>query len=242
MNGGANNPRNNDRTARKRPGRGQATRDALVRSALELIDEIGFEALTIRAVAQRAGVAPMSLYTHFAAKEELLEAMYLEAARQLCRDNGAVTWQAELSAFSHRVRDQFLAHPNWLKLFTRPKMRTPISHHERFLQLMLDAGFSLELAHEALLQARLMALGFTLVELMFRCPDGDSTLEQRWHALRQQAEEAEFSESYPLTVAAVRKLPRLDLTERFERAIQIAISGLETLCRRPSIAEAHQFQ
>ena len=242
MNSGADNPRNNDRPTRKRPGRGQTTRDALVRCALELIDEIGFEALTIRAVAQRAGMAPMSLYTHFAAKEELLEAMYLEGARQLCRDNGAATWQAELSAFSHRVREQFLAHPNWLKLFTRPKMRTPSAHHERFLKLMLDAGFSLELAHEALLQARLIALGFALVELVFRCPDGDSTLEERWQGLRQQAEEAEFGESHPLTVAAMRTLPHLDLTARFERAIQIAISGLEALRQRPSPADTHQAQ
>jgi AcrR family transcriptional regulator len=48
------------------------TRERVLAAARDLFDEVGYEAATIRAVAQRAGVAVGSVFTSFTGKAELL--------------------------------------------------------------------------------------------------------------------------------------------------------------------------
>lgn len=59
-----------------RNARSRRTRDALLRAARELIEEIGFEAVTLASVAERAGVSHRALYLHFASRSELLTTLY----------------------------------------------------------------------------------------------------------------------------------------------------------------------
>jgi TetR/AcrR family transcriptional regulator, repressor of fatR-cypB operon len=58
---------------------GAATRQKLLRAALELFTTIGFRATTTPEIAARAGVAEGTIYRHFSGKEELLNAAYREA-------------------------------------------------------------------------------------------------------------------------------------------------------------------
>ena len=50
-------------------------RDRIVAAAVKLADAQGFEALSMRALADELGTAPMSLYRHVANKEDLLDGM-----------------------------------------------------------------------------------------------------------------------------------------------------------------------
>src|ERR1700749_3625817 len=50
-------------------------RDAVLRAALELLDEVGMDGITIRRLAARLGVQPGALYRHFDSKRALLDAM-----------------------------------------------------------------------------------------------------------------------------------------------------------------------
>ena len=50
-------------------------RDRVLAAAVELADEVGIEALSMRRLAQELGVVPMALYKHVANKEELLDGM-----------------------------------------------------------------------------------------------------------------------------------------------------------------------
>jgi AcrR family transcriptional regulator len=52
--------------------------DSLLESALDLLAEGGMDALTVRAVAQRADVAPMGVYSRFGSKDGLLEALFVD--------------------------------------------------------------------------------------------------------------------------------------------------------------------
>ncbi|MHB8658644.1 MAG: TetR/AcrR family transcriptional regulator [Solirubrobacteraceae bacterium] len=56
------------------------TRDRLLRSARELIEDGGYGAATVAAIAERAGVAAGTLYRHFSSKEEL----FVEVFRSVC--------------------------------------------------------------------------------------------------------------------------------------------------------------
>jgi AcrR family transcriptional regulator len=56
------------------------TRERLLRAAQELIEEGGYGAASVIAIAERAGVAAGTLYRHFASKEEL----FVEVFRSVC--------------------------------------------------------------------------------------------------------------------------------------------------------------
>jgi len=61
---------------RGRPARGQGvTRDAILDAALALLDEDGDAGLTMRSLAARLGVTPMSLYHHATDRAGLLRAL-----------------------------------------------------------------------------------------------------------------------------------------------------------------------
>ena len=57
-------------------GRPADTVAALVDAAVEEITETGFDGLTVRNVARRAGVSPATAYTYFASKEHLLTEVF----------------------------------------------------------------------------------------------------------------------------------------------------------------------
>ena len=60
---------------------GEATRQRLLRAALELYTTVGFRATTTPAIAARAGVAEGTIYRHFSGKEHLLNEVFRNAQR-----------------------------------------------------------------------------------------------------------------------------------------------------------------
>lgn len=68
---------NRDRRAERR----EATRQEIVEAAWEVAEQNGVAALTLREVAVRVGMQPPSLYSHFASKNAVYDAMYAQAWR-----------------------------------------------------------------------------------------------------------------------------------------------------------------
>ncbi|WP_315925708.1 TetR/AcrR family transcriptional regulator [Mesorhizobium sp. SP-1A] len=62
-----------------------ALRSELIAAAHKLVQEEGYEGLTIRKLANRVGYAPMSVYSYFADKQEILVALAEDAFRTLAR-------------------------------------------------------------------------------------------------------------------------------------------------------------
>jgi AcrR family transcriptional regulator len=66
--------------ARPANARGRRTREALLVAARALLEEQGFEALTMAAVAERAGVTRRAVYLHFGSRSELVGALFPHVA------------------------------------------------------------------------------------------------------------------------------------------------------------------
>jgi AcrR family transcriptional regulator len=90
-------------------------RAAVVDLAVELTDSEGFAALTLAAVAGRAGVAVPSLYKHVESLGALRSAVALVAVRELARVSSAATvgrsGDDALRALGGAIRDFAVQHP-----------------------------------------------------------------------------------------------------------------------------------
>lgn len=207
----------------------------MVSAALDVVDEVGFDALTIRAVAAAVSAPPMSLYTHFANKEELLDLMYLEVSHRLYWDSGEPTWQAELLALSRHVRMTLLAHPRWTPILSRAAPPAPpsrVSGRERLLKLMVDDGLSPEVALSGVSAGVLGAIGLVLLEVTFRAEDGESTLGRRFERLRTWFDEHQVPEVEPTTRQAFARAPGFQMEHVCEFSVQTLIAGLEQRLKR----------
>ncbi|GGT22136.1 TetR/AcrR family transcriptional regulator [Streptomyces purpureus] len=99
-------------SAGRRGPRQGLTVDAVVDAAVELADAGGLEALTMRAVAQRLGVTPMTLYTYVPGKAELLDLMLDAVLLRMERTRtGGEPWRGRVTAVADENRALFLRHP-----------------------------------------------------------------------------------------------------------------------------------
>lgn len=205
----------------------KTTREQVVNAALRVVDEAGVDGLTIRAVAAAAGTPPMSLYTHFAKKEQLLDLMYEEIAQRIYPGPELTTWPAALSGFCHNLRQVLLDHPQWTPLVSRPAAVLSLPARERLLSLMTQSGISAERALAMLSSAGLLALGLTTVEQSYRDEAGVSQFARRLENLRTRSEDPAFVAQNPVTRQALKRSSRLDLSEHFRSVVTAFIAGLE---------------
>jgi TetR/AcrR family transcriptional regulator, tetracycline repressor protein len=144
-------------------------RDAIAAAALDLMDRDGVRALTIRALAARLGVAPMSLYNHATTKDEILD---------LARDRGlaalsaadpgpqGAAWSARLREINLAFHRALRAHPSLVALVVaRPLAgQAPMGAAEAQVRVLVEAGFPPEAAaraHLALLHYAIGAAAWT---------------------------------------------------------------------------------
>lgn len=99
---------------RQRVGRSGLTVAGLTEVAIRIADEHGFEAVTMRRVAEGAGVGAMTLYTYVPGRPELVELM-VDAAASQTHARGALTgdWRSRVEQVAWRNFEQTTAHP-WL--------------------------------------------------------------------------------------------------------------------------------
>jgi AcrR family transcriptional regulator len=152
------------------------TREQVAAAALDLLDENGLEALSMRRLADHLGIGTMTLYGHFRSKEELLDAV-LDAAvadREAVQLDGP--WQEQLRHLMRAARRSIGRHPGLAKVRAeRPVLRPEaLRFAELGLTVLRGAGFEREDA------ARAFRLLFTYVfGYVSFSPDGTAEEDRR---------------------------------------------------------------
>ncbi|MCK9923960.1 TetR/AcrR family transcriptional regulator [Frankia sp. AgPm24] len=98
--------------ARRRPRTGGLSTQRIVRAAIEVLDERGFEALTVRAVADRLDTSSGALYQHIASRDELIVLIadhYLGQAR--LHPGGGTDWRTDVEELMREMRRVLLEAP-----------------------------------------------------------------------------------------------------------------------------------
>jgi AcrR family transcriptional regulator len=121
-------------------------RTQIAEAALAIVDREGLEALSMRRLAADLGLGTMTLYGHFATKDELLDAV---VARAVTGGHGEITlppghWTERLRALARAWHRNLARHPSLVQL----RLRRPIVGREAFrlteagLAVLREAGFS----------------------------------------------------------------------------------------------------
>ncbi|MCX4829541.1 TetR/AcrR family transcriptional regulator [Streptomyces sp. NBC_01016] len=93
--------------------RASLTLDRIAAAAVELADEEGGDAVTMRRLATRLGVAPMAAYRHVSGKEDLWALMFDRVSGELTVPDDVTDWREVLRSFALQTRELMLRHP-WL--------------------------------------------------------------------------------------------------------------------------------
>ena len=129
------------------PGVSAERRDDIVRAALELLEEEGADALTMRRLADRLGVKAPSLYKHLAGKDDLEAALIAVGLEQVASVLGDAARGAPdpLAAIAAAYRGFAHAHPHLYRLLTErplPRDRLPAGLEARAAAPLVEAAGS----------------------------------------------------------------------------------------------------
>ena len=116
---------------------GEATRQRLLRAALDLYTTVGFRATTTPAIAARAGVAEGTIYRHFSGKEHLLNEVYRDAQRWgtgLVKEparNGDHSVSERLGGIARRLLDAAARDPSITRMLLRSRDEQHLDERSR---------------------------------------------------------------------------------------------------------------
>jgi AcrR family transcriptional regulator len=97
------------------------SRDEITRVAIELADQGGLEAVSMRRIAARIGSAPTSLYWYFSDKDELYELMADAVLGEIpLPEHPSGDWYADLAAIARAVRTSLSRHSWYAQIGIHP--------------------------------------------------------------------------------------------------------------------------
>jgi AcrR family transcriptional regulator len=204
-------------------GRPALPPDRILAAALELVDEHGADALSMRSLAQRLESGTATLYRHFANRSELVAMMVdrlLGEADLDAETLAALSWQQACTAFAQHMFDALGRHGNVASLLIGhvPMGPNALAIRERVLSALLDNGFPPAVAAHAYATLSRYVLGFAIQLAGSAAAEHDAELAAAFHELDPSR--------YPATVAAADALP-VPLEEEFAYGLRLIVAGLE---------------
>jgi TetR/AcrR family tetracycline transcriptional repressor len=228
--------------AERAPRRVPITREQVVQQAVALLDEAGFDGLTMRRLADRLGIRAASLYNHVRDKDELLALVADELSGEIPDLEPGGAWREQLAAVARDYRRVLLGHRDAARVLaaTLPLGPNRLRLIEQLLDVLCRAGFDDAEAADAAYVLNTYVVGFVLDETQ-ALPADDRVGVEGPHdnvadALREQGERwyRELPPGrYPRLVALAEHLFAPTMEQRFEFGLTTLLDGLELrLARR----------
>ncbi|MFF7338245.1 TetR/AcrR family transcriptional regulator C-terminal domain-containing protein [Streptomyces sp. NPDC008163] len=193
-------------------------------TALRLLNEVGLDGLTLRAIAKELDVKAPALYWHFKDKQALLDEMATEMYRRMLAGtplDPADTWRELLRKTNHALRTSLLGYRDGAKVFSGSRFTGAVhaEQMEESLRLLTAAGFTLAQAVRAATTTYMFTLGFVIEQ------QGAEPLP----GLRREGfdvdERARMLAAYPLTAAAGAEI-FADYEQHYGEALDLVIAGI----------------
>jgi AcrR family transcriptional regulator len=129
--------------ARTRAPRNTLNRERVLEAAVDLLDRAGPDAFTMRALAERLGVATMAVYSHFSGKEEIMDAVRERLLAEVeLPAGGALEPREEIRELCLAVYRLLADHPSALRLLATRQVHGDegMVFADRALAVLLRAG------------------------------------------------------------------------------------------------------
>jgi AcrR family transcriptional regulator len=207
------------------------SRPRIVRAALNLVDEKGLAALTMRALATELEVSPMALYNHVRDKDELVDLMVDLMLAEVDTSVIEGDWLTQLRSLVRSYHRALAAHHELARVYS---VRVRIGPHgllvmERTVALLLEAGFSPAEASDAFFVLFIYTAGFQQI--------GD-IVPRRDSATREET--GYYPPLPPQQIPAITAVsPHLNGPHRpgrFDYGLELLLAGLEIKIAHPEKA------
>lgn len=161
----------------ERGERGALDRDRVVQVALELLDEVGLDGLSMRRLAERLGVTAASLYWYVRDKSELLDLLADAISAETPPPDPGLSWRAQLEASARALRQIVRAHRDSARILagTTPTGPNRLRLIDALLGILRSAGFSPADTADAAYISNVYVIGFLLDEALGPQRGADST-------------------------------------------------------------------
>ncbi|MFI9412827.1 TetR/AcrR family transcriptional regulator C-terminal domain-containing protein [Nocardia gamkensis] len=221
--GSSTEPDAGTRPARRSPGRPRVPFEKIVATAVQLVDEEGAAALSMRTLAQRLDTGTAVLYRAVTGRAELVgfvvDRVFGEVDLNVDATDG--DWQQASRTAAQAIFDTLSRHRGIAPLLIEQVPTGPhvLALRERFLTMLLDAGFAPEAAARTYAMLARYVLGFAA---QLRDPTAPDPEPARLTALFHQLDPADF----PSTIAVADCLPAQRLEDEFRFGLDMIIDGL----------------
>ncbi|HVN50971.1 MAG TPA: TetR/AcrR family transcriptional regulator C-terminal domain-containing protein [Acidimicrobiales bacterium] len=198
------------------------TRERIISAAVEIVDEGGFGALSMRKLGAAVGVEAMSLYNHVDNKEDVLDGILDAVLREVPPPDPDLPWDERLRELAHGFRRVGLAHPGVLPLFNSRRILTAeaFSSIAGIHGILLEAGFDEECALDAFVFVASFITGYLQIDMgrITMIAAGRVTDYASWDRVE-----------HPGAVELGLGLVARDWNTEFDRCIDLMLSGLTAL-------------
>jgi len=195
------------------------TRGCVVDAAAEIVAAEGYQALSMRRLAARCGVAPMTLYSYIGTKDELLQALM----NRVLADNEVPTdpstpWQAQVAQTFRFTRARLLEHPELLPVAATQRIEGAAAYRgaEALFATLRAAGLSGDHIVQAFDALVSFTVGFTQREAALRLSDTAAL-----PGLRELPRD-----EFPNVLALAGILMTRDMEENFNAGLDLLIAGI----------------
>lgn len=216
-----------ERPRRRSRGRPALPVDRILAAGVDLVDEQGPEALSMRALAQRLASGTATLYRHFSNRSQLVALVVDHILGEVDLDAdelAALPWQDACILFAQHMFDALSRHGNVAPLLIEytPMGPNALANRERCLAVLLDNGFPPAVAAHAYATLARYVLGFAIQLSGATATDceRDAELSAAFHRLDPVR--------FPATVTVADDLP-VPLADEFAFGLRLIVAGLERL-------------
>jgi AcrR family transcriptional regulator len=208
------------------PQRLPLSRERVLECALDVADESGIAALTIRSLAQSMGTKPMSLYYYVANKDEILDGIVDMVFSEIELPSPAGDWREEMQRRAHAVRGALKRHP-WavglLENRSSPGVAS-LRHHDATLGTLRAAGFSVQMTAHAYALLDSYIYGFALQEAALPF-DGRDTAAEITTPIVERFSTGQYPHLVEIATEHVLK-PGYDFGDEFDFGLNLILDGL----------------
>jgi AcrR family transcriptional regulator len=213
------------RTART--ARPPLDRDRVLRAAIELADDGGIEALSMRRLGRTLGVEAMSLYNHVSSKDDVLAGIVDIIVGDIDVETPAVSWKEAMRRRAISMREAFARHPWAVGLLESRKSPGPaaLRYCESVLRVLRRAGFSPEMALRAFSVLDSYAYGYSIQEKSMASDSAMETSERSEEFLRQLP-----GDGFPYLAEIASHVARsgFEYAREFELGLDLLLDALDS--------------